>query len=253
MKIIVCGKGGSGKSTVSVLLSRALNKNGFNVLLIDADESNLGLHYLMGAEQPVVLLDDLGGKKGLKQKTASTFPGMPGGFTSDKLGINDISARCITDANGVKLLKIGKIHSAGEGCACPMGRLSKMVFSGLELQKNDVAVVDTAAGVEHFGRGLDEACDLVLAVIDPSYESFLLAEKISGMAEAAGLEYYLILNKIDTKTEAIMANHVDMTKVIGRIDYHEAVFLSGLEGKRLDENLPGAEKVVDIVHDFKKT
>ncbi len=83
--------------------------------------------------------------------------------------------------------------------------------------------------------------------------SFLLAKKISQMAKDAGLEYYLILNKVDTKTEETMKKNVDMTKVIGRVGYHDSVFLSGLEGKCLEENLSGVEKTVEIVREFKKT
>ena len=37
MKILICGKGGSGKSTVTTLLARALNGNGKTVLVVDAE------------------------------------------------------------------------------------------------------------------------------------------------------------------------------------------------------------------------
>ena len=74
MKIIVCGKGGSGKSTLLALIAIEMKNRGYGVLLIDADESNFGLHRLMGASHPVTLLDSFGGKKGLKQKTESIFP-----------------------------------------------------------------------------------------------------------------------------------------------------------------------------------
>ena len=40
MKLIVCGKGGCGKSTISALLARKFKELGHRVLLIDADESN---------------------------------------------------------------------------------------------------------------------------------------------------------------------------------------------------------------------
>ena len=43
MKMILCGKGGCGKSTISALLARAFTKRGMNVLVVDADESNFGL------------------------------------------------------------------------------------------------------------------------------------------------------------------------------------------------------------------
>lgn len=38
MKILICGKGGSGKSTVSALLARELSKNADRVLVVDTDE-----------------------------------------------------------------------------------------------------------------------------------------------------------------------------------------------------------------------
>ena len=50
MKIIVCGKGGSGKSTVSTLIARALTHRGYGILMVDGDESNLGLHRLLGGK-----------------------------------------------------------------------------------------------------------------------------------------------------------------------------------------------------------
>ena len=65
MKIIISGKGGSGKSTISALLAIALKDLGFCVLLVDADESNEGLHRHLGISYPVPLLDYLGGKQAL--------------------------------------------------------------------------------------------------------------------------------------------------------------------------------------------
>lgn len=249
MKIIVCGKGGSGKSTVSTMLARAFNETGANVLVIDADDSNLGLHRLMGAKSPVVLMDSLGGKKGFKQKTQSTFPGAPGGLFSDRMTLDEIPVECLSEADGIKLFATGKIHSAGEGCACPMGRLSKMILSRLVIKENDVVIIDTAAGVEHFGRGLDTSCDLVLGVVDPTYESFLLAEKISSMTAEAGLSFAVVLNKVDETAAAVMENNVDMGKVIGSINNDQSVFLSGLEGKPLNQNV---NDMLDIVSKIKK-
>ena len=40
MKVAVCGKGGSGKSTVTTLLAKELAGRGRKVLVIDSDESN---------------------------------------------------------------------------------------------------------------------------------------------------------------------------------------------------------------------
>ncbi|MBW2002228.1 MAG: AAA family ATPase, partial [Deltaproteobacteria bacterium] len=43
MKISVCGKGGSGKSTIVALLANQARKKGYRVLVVDSDESNSGL------------------------------------------------------------------------------------------------------------------------------------------------------------------------------------------------------------------
>ena len=42
MKISVCGKGGSGKSTIVSLLAERFAAAGKEVLIIDSDESNYG-------------------------------------------------------------------------------------------------------------------------------------------------------------------------------------------------------------------
>lgn len=225
-----------------------------NLLLIDADESNLGLHCLLGAEPPVVLLDSLGGKKGFREKTsgaaAGPFPAPAVGLGS-RLSPEEISPDCVSESEGVRLIKIGKIHSAGEGCACPMGRLSKMVFSGLTLGDNDIAVIDTAAGIEHFGRGLDTECDLILCVIDPSRESFLLSEKIAGLAADAGLPCRFILNKMGPEALKTAEKMIDMSAVAGHIDYEESVFLAGLEGEKIGGGATGLTPVVEMITQLK--
>jgi len=43
MKFVICGKGGSGKSTVSALIAREMASRGEKVLVVDTDESNFGL------------------------------------------------------------------------------------------------------------------------------------------------------------------------------------------------------------------
>ena len=43
-KIAVCGKGGSGKSTLTALLSGALEHIGYRTLILDTDSSNGGLY-----------------------------------------------------------------------------------------------------------------------------------------------------------------------------------------------------------------
>ena len=53
MKIAICGKGGCGKSTTVALLSLALASTGKEVLVVDSDESNYGLHRQLGLDLPL--------------------------------------------------------------------------------------------------------------------------------------------------------------------------------------------------------
>ena len=247
MKIIVCGKGGSGKSTIATLTAKALRGRGFDVLLIDADESNLGLHRLMGVAAPVNIMDDMGGKKSFKQKMNSGFSTSPAPPFRDVIGINDISKDCITTVDGVRLISIGKIHEAGEGCACPMGILSKMVLSGITVKNSEIVIIDTAAGVEHFGRGIDLKCDLILNVVDPTFESFMLAKKIEKMADTSGIEIFHVLNKVEDEVIDAMTSAMDQEKVIARIPANKAIFVNSLKGKELFYDMPELDPVCDLI------
>ncbi len=61
-RIGLFGKGGAGRSTVCVLLARALREHGLKVAVLDADATNVGLHHAFGIPQPPrPLLGLLGG------------------------------------------------------------------------------------------------------------------------------------------------------------------------------------------------
>ncbi len=254
MKIVVCGKGGSGKSTVSTLIARTLNSRGYNVLMVDADESNVGLHRLMGVSQPVILMDNLGGKKGFKEKLNKAFPrGNADEILGTSMTFDEIPKECVSDVDGIKLLAIGKIHHAGEGCACPIGLLSKAVLSRLTIGEKDMVIIDAEAGVEHFGRGVDAGCDMVLGVVDPTFESFMLAEKMEEMSKNAQKEIAFVLNKVDDRVKEAIDKNLNTDKVVARIPQDNDVFMASLEGKKLETDLAEIVKVCQLLEEKKET
>ena len=227
MKIILCGKGGCGKSTISALLARAFTKRGMNVLVVDADESNFGLHKQLGLPLPKDFTLFFGFKKGIFQDGAEDV-------FADGWTFEDLPQEYVSRDGNVRLMAMGKIAQAGEGCACPMGVLTKTFLEHLKLGDNDIVIVDTEAGVEHFGRGVDRFADAILMVADPSYESIQLAGKITEMGESFGKPVYLILNKTDEQQREMMLEALPpKTKVIAALPMDREILMSGLRGEAL--------------------
>jgi len=105
MKILVSGKGGSGKSTFSVLLAKALKNAGHPVLLIDADESNFCLHRLLGAPAPKNLMGEMGGRKGVREKLprSKAAPSEDRLFGEEVL-LENLPDGSLTEVDGIQLL-----------------------------------------------------------------------------------------------------------------------------------------------------
>jgi CO dehydrogenase maturation factor len=235
-KIAVCGKGGSGKSTVVTLLAGGLRDRGCRVLVVDSDESNPGLYRMLGLEKrPKPLLELVGGKKKVFQTFSGERESPKSILTQEEIQIVDIPGDYIVERDGIGLVCIGKILQSLEGCACPMGALSREFLKRLSLQKDEVAVVDMEAGIEHFGRGVETSVDGVLAVTEPSFDSLELAEKINSLATEVGMKSaWAILNKVASEEIALRLREELEARgipVIGAIGYDPEVFQAGLEGR----------------------
>ena len=143
MVILVVGKGGVGKSTLSQALARYfVSHQGKQTLLIDADpDGTSSIIFQAPAHQTVAEL-----KEELKEERSKQRP--------------DLSGLVVMTPSGVQLLCIG--HGEAAGCYCgPNGRLK----AGLDelLQRYDYTVVDSHAGSEFISRGVVTP-DLILVV-----------------------------------------------------------------------------------------
>ena len=120
--------------------------------------------------------------------------------------------------------------------SCPMGVLSREFLKKLRLGKDEIAIVDMEAGIEHFGRGIDNSIDAVLVVVEPSFESIALAEKIKDLASGINKKFWAVLNKISSEnlvSEIKTKLKSREMETIGVISYDASVFLDGLKGDKL--------------------
>jgi len=248
VKVCICGKGGSGKSTVVSLMAAELRHRGTQVLVIDSDESNTGLYWMLGLDAPPAPLMELAGGKGSIQRTLRTALTEDGDYRQrpvlarEELRVSDLPPAYVQRLPGIALVCIGKIHQALEGCACPMGVLSREFLKKLRLGADEIALVDMEAGVEHFGRGVETSVDVVLAVVEPSLESVGIAERIRHLAGGAEAKFAgAVLNKISDKAtgarlkEALQARGIS---VLAAIPFRQELVLASLEGKALHASAP---------------
>jgi CO dehydrogenase maturation factor len=253
LKIVICGKGGSGKSTLTTLVARALNNSGKTVLVVDADESNLCLHRLLGVRLPDILMDAMGGRKGVKaQLNAGPAGSGHSVLPEGPMTLADIPRECLAESGGIKLLVVGKIRSFGEGCACMIGNISRTVLSRLHEADDEVVLIDAEAGLEHFGRRVDAGCDLILCVVDPTFESFALAENVQRMAGTAGIRVAYVLNKVDDAVRDTMVDRLNGRQVIAAIPKAERLFMQSLNGEALSADLPELKKICRFIETFEK-
>ncbi len=252
MKLMVCGKGGSGKSTVAALMTRVLAGMGREVVVVDSDESNTTLHRMLGLESPKPLAELLGGRKAIAKALATRreedlLRALARGGRS--IVVDELPPEYVAGSGNVKLVVVGKIREFGEGCACPLNFLAKVFLRHLSIGDNTVVIVDTDAGVEHVGRGVEEAVDKILAVIDPTHESLIIAETLMRTASRLGKGFHAILNKVRESTLPLLLEEVRKRgiRVDGWIRYHEELEIQALRGSPIscDEALNEVREIVE--------
>jgi len=243
-KIVVAGKGGTGKSTVVTLMANAFAADGYRVLVLDTDESNPGLYRMFGFEkEPKPLLTLL-----------SRFsPGEPAPdtewMTREEITLQDIPSDYVLSRDGLNFLMVGKIEDPFQGCACSMADITRDLMGKLVLGEKELVLIDMEAGVESFGRGVERNVDTVLMVVEPSFESMTLAEKIGYMAEGMGISRIrAILNKVPSeKVVRKMIEELDKKNIetIGTVYYDTEVSEAGFEG-RVPVNSKATNEVKEI-------
>ncbi|MCS7112558.1 MAG: ATP-binding protein [Nitrososphaerota archaeon] len=236
VKIMVCGKGGTGKTVVSILLAKVLSE-GYRVYIVDSDESNILLPRLLGVKPPKPLIDYIGGKRDEAElesrelDIASMLSRAESGVRLRVLPDEYISY----SRDGVGLTVIGKVREYGEGCACPFNILTRILLRNLVLDNDEKVIVDTDAGIEHIGRGIEEAVDGIIALIDPTAESIEIAALLRDVSLSLGKRFWVLANKVDGRVKDILVEKAEEAglRIDGFIRFDEEIIESCLLGEEL--------------------
>ncbi|HDY99071.1 MAG TPA: MinD/ParA family protein [Pseudomonas sabulinigri] len=226
------GKGGIGKTNVSVNLSLALAELGRRVVLLDADLGLANVDVLLGLKPKATLADVLEGKCDLRDVM---IPG-PGGI------------RVVPAASGAaNMVNLSPQQHAG------------LIQSFSEVGDNiDVLIVDTAAGigdsVVSFVRAAQEAlvvvCDEPTSITD-AYALIKLLNRDHGMTR-----FRILANMVNTPQEGRMV-FAKLSKVtdrfldvalqyVGAVPFDEAVRKSVQKQRAVYEAFPRSKAAMAI-------
>jgi CO dehydrogenase maturation factor len=231
MKIAISGKGGVGKTTLSAFLCRWFGDRGHTVLAIDADPAtNLGAALAIpGADS----LPPITQMKSLIAERTGAQPGSLGGYFKLNPKVDDLPEKiAITDGN-VRLMVMGGVQQGGSGCLCPENALLKTLVAHLMLGRDEMVVMDMAAGLEHLGRGTAQAVDRLLIVVEPGRRSIDVAQRIKSLAGDIGLsKIYPVGNKVRGPGDLeFLERALKGFAFLGFIPYDEKIIEADLKGE----------------------
>jgi CO dehydrogenase maturation factor len=206
MKIAISGKGGVGKTTLSSGLARLWAAEGRRVIAIDADpDANLAT--ALGADPetaasctPLSKMDDL-----IEERTGAR-PGAGGMFKLNP-DVSDVVETCGVDVDGVTLLRMGTVERGGSGCMCSEGTFLKAFLHHLLVEREDVAILDMEAGIEHLGRGTADSVDAFVVVVEPGGRSVQTAHAVRELASDIGVrEVMAVGNRVREESDVAYLN-----------------------------------------------
>jgi CO dehydrogenase maturation factor len=182
-RIGILGRGGAGKSTLTILLARGLLQAGYRPVILDADSTNLGLPQALGmGSVPKALVDHFGGM--VFSGGAVTCPvDDPTSLPGSELELATLPRQFLgVAAGGIRMLVAGKMGELGPGAGCdgPIAKIARDLRIR-EPEGGSVLLIDFKAGFEDPARGVLTGLDWALVVVDPSTAGLYMAVHLQRM------------------------------------------------------------------------
>ncbi|MFA4825797.1 MAG: AAA family ATPase [Methanoregula sp.] len=216
IRILITGKGGVGKTTITALLAHLFAQEGFRVLAIDGDpQQNLAVTLGVPPEKAEQIIPVSKSTEYLREKIGAGPDISPGGLLTLNPDVSDVVDRfSIPVADNLRLLVMGGVRQAGSGCLCAEYTLLTAILRHMRLLNDEVILLDTPAGLEHFGRAVADGFTCAVVVADPSYNALSVARESAALARQLGIEHIiLVVNRVskpeDRNKARERAGHLD--------------------------------------------
>lgn len=241
-KIAITGKGGSGKTMLTAIMTKLLaQKKDGKILAIDAD-SAVNLPYTLGIEvkQTVAeirrqIIEDPEARAEIIDKN-----------------IRIVMEESIMVGSGFHLLVMGRPE--GPGCYCSINDLLRYGIEHLSRQY-DITLIDCEAGPEQVNRRVVNGIDVLIIVTEPTARGARVVDSILGVIQrdesirpaAIGL----VINRFKGNDKPIMEsmNNWDL-QILGRIPEDENITDYDASGRPiidLPETIPSVVAVREMM------
>ncbi len=244
MRIAFCGKGGSGKSTVSSLVAKYMASLNKDVLVVDGDiNQHLGeaLGFTTDAlkKQPKLGMDSLPLREFVKG-TNQYIPdanhiteSCPAGRGSGFIHFNQPSPmfdHYQIEKNGIRFMGLGGHDEGDVGTTCyhkftgAFGIFLNHLIDG----KGQYLIGDMCAGADPFASsGLASRFDAIFLVVEPTLKSTNVYTQCREYADMFDIELFVIGNKVENQSDIDFINEKAGNDVIAML--HKSDYIRNIE------------------------
>ncbi len=203
------GKGGSGKTTLSTIMTKYLLEKSKNVLAIDADH-NMDYSFNLGVTENIPYfgqsMSHIKQSIGLQPAENFRLAFLQSGESKFSIFPDDEYTKeyVVNNMDNLKVMVAGP-HTEeimeGDKCSHTLFIALKIFLPFLRLDENQFVIIDEKAGMDPVGTTVPAGFDIAIISSEPTVHSTKTANQISAGLQKYGTPYIFVGNKVQNEEQ----------------------------------------------------